>query len=116
MVDETDLMWRSRGENVRATRKKRLDQLFHGRKFVIEREVHLPMGQVFETVLGNRGRHGYIIRDEDNGERFVFGLAILRVIHDQYHGIELPPRRPRGRPPRSRATTETAAPQPATSS
>ena len=86
---------------MRATRKVRLDTLFHGRTFVIVREVHLPAGQVYQTVLGNFGRHGFVIADTVTGEQLVVGLNILQLIHNHYHGVELPRRRPRGRPPKN---------------
>ncbi len=103
MADDDEMGWRSRGENVRATRKRKLDETFHGKRFRIVREVHLPFGQVYQTIFGNKGRHGYVIENVATGEQLVVGLALLRLIHDHYEGVDLPPRRPRGRPPKVRA-------------
>lgn len=66
------------------------DAVFKGRTFDIEREVHLPEGQCYVTIFGQRGRHGWIIRDRDNGERFIVGWKILWLIHDRYLGVTLP--------------------------
>ena len=95
------LAWRSRGENMRATRRVKMDAAFRGRRFEVVREVHLPRGQVFQTMFGNKGRHGYVIRDCESGQEMVVGAILLRLIHDRYAGVDLPVRqhrRKRGSP------------------
>lgn len=77
-------------------RQRKLDDAFKGRKFDIEREVHLPAGQAFRTLLGNTGRHGWVIRDRDNGQQWVVTQYLLRTIFERYEGIEqMPTTRPR---------------------
>lgn len=82
------------GERFDARRRK-LDEAFSGRQFVIESEVHLPYGKVYRNPFGNTGRHGYIIRDVASGNRYVVGRQLLQLIHDRYQGVTLPENRPR---------------------
>jgi len=80
----------TRAELLRAARDARIDAAFSGRVFDIIREVHLPEGQVFETILGTKVRHGYVIKDRENGELFAVGWTLLKHIHDRYLGVNLP--------------------------
>lgn len=86
----------ARSESLRTIRQNKLDAAFKGRKFDIEREVHLPEGQAFRTLLGNTGRHGWVIRDRDSGQQWVVTSYLLRTIFERYQGIEqMPDARPR---------------------
>lgn len=85
----------SRGEALKATQQSKLDTAFAGKTFEIVQEVHLPHGQVFQTQFGNKGRHGYILRDTATGDRIVVGTRLLRHIANRYQGVELPPKRRR---------------------
>ena len=55
----------SRSASMKQSRQDKLDRIFKGRRWRLEREVHLPEGQVFQTPLGTKGRHGYLIFDPD---------------------------------------------------
>ncbi len=83
----------------RTTMHQRMDELFRGRRFDIEKVISLPEGQEFVTALGRRARHGYILRDRATGERIAVGYQMLRHIHDLYLGVDLPARK-RERAPR----------------
>lgn len=80
----------TRGEALKATQQRKLDTAFAGRTFEIVEEVHLPHGQVFQTRFGNKGRHGFILRDTDTGERVVVGARMLRLIAERYQAVALP--------------------------
>lgn len=99
--DEKSFQWRTRGESLRVTKNRKLDETFKGRKFEIVREIHLASDQVFQTRFGNKARHGYVIRDVETGEEMVVGNNLLRLINQRYQAVELPVRR-RGRPPKVR--------------
>lgn len=81
---------RQKVERFRENLAARMDEIFKGRTFNIIREVHLPEGQVFRNVMGKTGRHGYIIQDRVNGEKFVVGWNMLVQIHERYLGVNLP--------------------------
>lgn len=80
----------SRGEALKVTQQRKLDDAFTGRTFEIVKEIHLPYGQVFVTAFGNKARHGFILRDTETGERIVVGRRLLRHIADRYQGLTLP--------------------------
>lgn len=81
------------GSIYRNTMLKRMDTLFRGRRFDIEKVISLPEGQVFVTALGRTARHGYILRDRASGERIAVGYRMLQHIHDLYLGVDLPARK-----------------------
>lgn len=84
------------GIRFRRTVLGRMDELFRGKTFDIEKTVTLPAGQVFYTALGRPCRAGYIIRCRETGERYAVGFKTLKAIHDLYLGVSLPRRlRPR---------------------
>lgn len=74
----------------RTTMLQRMDELFRGRRFDIERTINLPEGQVFITTLGRPARCGYVLRDRASGERIAVGYKMLKVIHELYLGVDLP--------------------------
>lgn len=80
------------GEAVRETFQLQMDGLYKDRHFDLIRYVELPKGQVFATKLGKRCRRGYIIRDRETGECQGVGEYVLRLLHDHYHAVPLPPR------------------------
>ncbi len=84
-----------RQARLRQAKLRRFDEEFQGKKFEVVREVHLPHGQVFVTKFGNKGRHGWVIRNRDTGEEMVVGDTVLKLIHDRYLGVTLPKRRRR---------------------
>lgn len=91
--DEDTYSWKpvmSHGDAIRAGKLRKLDEAMVGRQWEIVQEVHLPEGQVFMTEYGGRGRHGYILRDVETGERIVVGRKMLRTIHDRYNSVALP--------------------------
>jgi len=70
---------------MKQSRQDKLDRIFKGRRWRLEREVHLPEGQVFQTPLGTKGRHGYLIFDPDDpGTKYVVGARLMRLVHDEY--------------------------------
>lgn len=70
---------------MRQSRKDKLDRIFKDRRWGLEREVHLPEGQVFQTPLGTKGRHGFLIFDRDAPDtKYVVGARLLRLIHEEY--------------------------------
>ncbi len=90
-TDEAEMIpLRQRSLRQREASAAKFDAVFTGRTFDIVREVHLDEGQVFVTRFGNRGRHGYVIRDRESGEEMVVGATMLKLIHDRYLGVSLP--------------------------
>ncbi len=83
----------NQGRMYRNTMLKRMDELFRGRRFDIEKVISLPEGQVFMTVLGRPARHGYVLRDRESGERIAVGYRMLQHIHDLYLGVDMPARK-----------------------
>jgi hypothetical protein len=80
------------GPRFRRTVLGKMDRLFRGKTFDIEKTISLPEGQVFYTVFGRPCRSGYVIRCRETGERFAVGFKTLRHIHDLYLGVNLPHR------------------------
>lgn len=70
----------------------KVDRIFTGRTFDVIKEIRLPEGQVYQTVLGHKGRHGWIIQDRETGEQFVAGWGLMKLIHDRFMGVTLPRR------------------------
>lgn len=114
MSEEIDIanpqheLFRTRGESLRATKQRKLDTMFRGRKWEILQEIHLPdepdaNGDYprFENPFGNKARHGYVIRDVVSGQVVYVGNSLLKIIATRYEGVVLPVRR-RGRPPKNR--------------
>ncbi len=96
-ADDTPERRAHRVAALRETHEAKLDKVFRGRVFTVVREIHLPAGQVFRTVLGEQARHGYVLVDRVTGERIAVGAKTLRIIHDRYLGVNLPPDRRRTR-------------------
>ncbi len=68
-----------------------MDRIFSGKKWDIEREIHLPKNQRYITVMGRRARHGWILRERTTGERVALGYQTLVYVHERYLGVTLPP-------------------------
>lgn len=81
------------GIRKRTTTLKQMDEAYLGQMFDIVRQVHLPKDQCFLNRFGQRGRHGYVLRNRETGEQEVVGWFLLKRIHDQYLGVQLPSRR-----------------------
>ncbi len=75
------------------------DKDLFGRTWTIVREVKLPPHQRWRNKFGSVGRHGWVLKADDNGELLVVGEHMLRLIADHYKGVMLPWRR---RAPRNR--------------
>jgi hypothetical protein len=93
---------RQRAENLSVSRKVKMDDLYKGKKFTIEKRVDLEGNNVFQTKLGNKGRHGFVIVDNATGEKECVGATMLKVLYEQYKGVTkaqldefLPPRKPK---------------------
>jgi hypothetical protein len=80
------------GEAKRETMKKIMDRLYKDKQFDLVRAIELPRGQVFMTKMGRPCRRGYVIRDRVTGEEQGVGEMLLRLIHEEYHAVPLPPR------------------------
>lgn len=112
MSDDTSTTYnfRTRGESLRATKQRKLDELFRDRKWEIVKEFCHPRAapgedqDKDETVLGQWVRRGYVIRDIATDEQIVVGNDLLKIIARRYQGVTLPVRR-RGRPPKNRTVT-----------
>src|ERR1700759_4025429 len=91
-----------RGAKLRASRAQRMEDYFGGGKtYRVDRPVDLPEGQVFQTPFGNKGRHGYILVRQENGQDVVkedgkpdacvFGITVIRKAAEMYPGaVEVP--------------------------
>jgi hypothetical protein len=71
---------------------KRYTDAFAGRSFTVASEFHLPEGKVAHTMFGHAVRHGYIIRDTENGDRFVVGAAVLKLLAGHFKAVTVPAR------------------------
>ncbi len=80
------------GEARRSRMQTLMDRFYKDKQFDLVRAIELPPGQVFMTKLGRPCRRGYVIRDRDTGEEQGVGELVLRLIHDEYHAVPLPPR------------------------
>lgn len=76
------------------TRKAKLDELFSGKSYVIEKEETLDTAKA--TPLGYKTKHGYWLRSGD--ERIWVGKALLKTLAEDYQAVELPEPKRRGRP------------------
>jgi hypothetical protein len=85
----------ARADRLRIIREAKLAEVFAGRRLVFVREVHLPHGQLFQSALGRKARHGFILRDLDSGQRFAVGLIVLLQIIERYPVADLPAHLPR---------------------
>jgi hypothetical protein len=96
---------RTRAEALLATHRQKMDELFSGKKYEIVKEVHLNEGQHFQTPFGNKGRHGFALREvSDHKNHFTVGASVLRKAAEEYGAVELPTA-----PPRKRRTKEQKA-------
>jgi len=98
---------RRRIQRVRATRSDKLASLFgDGRRYRIVKEVSVEASAKFTTPMGNRGRRGYVVRQEagppvvfdfpanavhkylDNGMvTFVVGKTLLKHAAEAYQAV-----------------------------
>ena len=85
-----------RSDALAETRKQKLDEMFSGKKFEILKEIHLPEGELFQTPLGNKGRHGFAIREQGNpSNQFIVGKTVLKQASEQYGAVDLPEKKAR---------------------
>lgn len=78
------------------TRKARMDSLFAGREYRIVEEKTFDQPQ--ETPLGYKVKSGYIIESLDGEQRFTVGKSLVKILASEYHAIEEPAPKRRGRP------------------
>ncbi len=93
----------SRSEKMSQTRADKMRALFQGKKYKILGEVHLSKddGEQFQTPFGNKGRNGFVLKEDETGSKIIVGEAVLRKADEQYSSIlNLPPAKPK----RSRRT------------
>lgn len=90
---------------MRAVKRRKCDEAFHGKRFEIVREINLEPDaegrpRVFYNLFGQPCRRGYVLRNTETGERIAVGIDLIKVIAHVYGAVELPVRR-RGRPPKN---------------
>jgi hypothetical protein len=120
-MTSADLGFRTRSQSLAAARQARFDKWFKDRKWRVatERTGESRDGDVvvtydhgeflvaepgeFQTPLGNRGRHGFLIQEVDpatgtdiEGSLAAFGLATLRNAAREHGSCEVPEARLRG--------------------
>jgi len=98
-----------RGAALQEAREQKMKEAFEGQKFVIEREVHMPEGQVFQTPFGNKGRHGYVLKNVATGQLTVVGATVLKRISELYDAVELPEPKRKRRTKAQKAADDAAA-------
>jgi hypothetical protein len=85
-----------RGEKMAATRAKKMTDLFEGQKYRILAEIHLGADEQYMTPFGNRGRHGYVLKNTDTGVKIMVGETVLRQAASVFDAIlDLPPIEPK---------------------
>lgn len=84
----------SRGDKMRATRDRKMKELFEGKQYAILGEIHLSEDEQFQTPFGNKGRNGYVIKEVNSGNRLMVGETVLRKAHEKYGSVPgLPPQK-----------------------
>jgi hypothetical protein len=82
---------KDRAASLQATRQQKMDELFRGKKYEIFKEVHLEGDNRFETPFGNKGRHGFALREVGNPDnKFIVGATMLQQVAEQYGAVEVP--------------------------
>jgi hypothetical protein len=77
------------------TRAKKMAELFEGHRYAILGEIHLGDDEQFMTPFGNKGRHGWVIKDTQSGKKIMVGETVLRKAASMFDAIEgLPPAKP----------------------
>lgn len=96
----------SRGEKMAAVRARKMAELFKDQHYRILGEIHLGPSEQYLTPFGNRGRHGYVLKNTATGAKIMVGETILRQAADSFDAIiDLPPPPPK----RKRRTREEKA-------
>jgi hypothetical protein len=87
--DYTGLLPVNRGSSTSETMARKTQEAFEGQKFTILGAIHLPMGEVYQTPMGSTGRHGFLLRNDDSGEKVVIGRQLLLKIERLYGCVDL---------------------------
>lgn len=98
----------ARGKVLQAIREEKMREAFEGKKFVIDSEIHYGPDERFETPFGNKGRHGFILRNVETGERLVVGESVLRRISEQFKAVDIPEKKRKRRTKAQKAADEAA--------
>jgi len=84
----------TRGQSLLDTRNRKMGELFSGKHYKIQKEVHLEQGQVFKTPFGHKGRHGFVLVEVDESgsqvepkNTFIVGASVLKFAHEEYQAI-----------------------------
>lgn len=73
-----------RSESLAQTREQKLTEFIAGRQFNVESEVHLEGDEHFVTPLGNKGRHGMVIRSTDEAQDgYIVGATMLKLLQER---------------------------------
>lgn len=94
---------KNRSAHMRETRKAKLDRLYLGQRYTIVKEIHLEGDARFETPLGNKGRNGFAIVNEDPTQegdkaKHIVGATLLALIAKDYGAVDLPPAKRKRKP------------------
>lgn len=88
----------SRGSSISKRWKQKMDEIFLERKYVIIKEFFLSEGEVFESPLKSKARHGFILQEISNPlNRIAVGKNVLKRAAMEYDAVEIP-KKNRGRP------------------
>jgi hypothetical protein len=93
----------ARGAKMAVTRARKMAELFQDQQWKVLAEVHLGPNEQFLTPFGNRGRHGYVLRNLASGVRIFVGETVLRQAITEFNAV---PGAPPARPKRKRRTRE----------
>lgn len=93
----------ARGAKMAATRARKMAELFQGQRWQILAEVHLKPDEQFLTPFGNRGRHGFVLRNAASGVRIFVGETVLRQAIREFGAV------PDAPPPRTKRRRRTQA-------
>jgi hypothetical protein len=73
-----------------------MSELFSQKKYLILGEIHLGEDEQFQTPFGNRGRHGFVLKEQSTGKKIMVGETILRKAASMYDAVVgLPPEKPK---------------------
>lgn len=86
-----------RRQRVREAREARVRQAFEGQKFEYVGPITLGEDERYTDVTGNKGRHGFVIKNKNSGEELVVGPTSLKKCQDVYGAITIPPKERKSR-------------------
>lgn len=84
-----------RGQRLTETRKAKMDALYQGQHYRVEAVIALTEGRKFVTPFGNKGSHGFLLKNDNaeaTGEQksHIIGASVLQQVAETYGAVELP--------------------------